>query len=676
MTKSIRARATALALATTAAGLALPAGAAHAATTCSTGVWVASYYANTTFKGTPKKTACDTSINENYGTGDPAGVTLPKDNFGVRWNLARDFGSGGPFTLTAATRDGIRVYLDGTRRIDLWKDVTTTRTKTLNLTIPKGKHTLRVDFVAFKGSANVKFTYAPRTSASLDKTKPLAPTGIGATYTPSTGTVKLTWTRNAEMDLAGYRVFVRRPDSSVWMPVSGAKNLTGTSFSTYLAPTGQSAYYEVRAVDKAGNESPGSSDKRVTTVDLTPPPTPKPRVDGDDPLWGVSLIWDESEGATRYAVQRSASASGPFTQVGNYAGSGWTDPSAPFGQTSYYKVTATDTAGNTSVSPVLSHTRPLAVPRVWDTAVNPEDNGGISLTWRTAPQAPGEFRLYRRELISGGQYTERVRISCDVKPVGNQPPGINGYTCTDFSPVVGTIYDYVVTSVDPQGRESEPSQQSAMVMYLDGTPPPPVTGLTVTPTEYGIALEWQPSPAADIAHYVIHRTPEPIETGGAVGVVGPGTTRFVDVQLPDGEDYTYTVDAVDSSNNSIFTLYMNPRDKMPFVDVRELDLTPTVETPRDSPVRVTATWAETGDGVNLRWRWTSAVEGVTGYHVDRWNPGAARYERLTTEALAAEANTWTDTTAARGTTHFYRVSAVLQDGAESAPGGAYAVLAP
>ncbi|SNS05907.1 PA14 domain-containing protein, partial [Actinacidiphila glaucinigra] len=144
--------------------LALPAGAAHAATTCSTGVWVASYYANTTFKGTPKKTTCDTSINENYGTGDPTGVTLPKDNFGVRWNLTRDFGSGGPFTFTAATRDGIRVYLDGTRKIDLWKDVTTTRTKTLNLTIPKGKHTLRVDYAAFKGSANVKFTYTPRTT--------------------------------------------------------------------------------------------------------------------------------------------------------------------------------------------------------------------------------------------------------------------------------------------------------------------------------------------------------------------------------------------------------------------------------------------------------------------------------------------------------------------------------
>ena len=66
-----------LTLATAAA--AAPAQAATTAVTCDTGVWKASYYANTTFKGTPKKTACAKTISENYGTGDPAGVTLPKD---------------------------------------------------------------------------------------------------------------------------------------------------------------------------------------------------------------------------------------------------------------------------------------------------------------------------------------------------------------------------------------------------------------------------------------------------------------------------------------------------------------------------------------------------------------------------------------------------------------------
>ncbi|MFJ7965757.1 PA14 domain-containing protein [Streptomyces sp. NPDC096324] len=172
------ARVTAVTIATAAAGLALPA-TAHATVTCADGVWKATYHPNTTFSGTPRLTTCDTSINENYGTGDPAGVTLPSDNFGVRWQTTRDFGSGGPFSFSIAVRDGIRVYVDGTRKVDMWKNVSTTQVKTVNLSVPAGRHSIRVDFVAWTGSANVKFGYAPRTSATVDTVKPPATTSTG-----------------------------------------------------------------------------------------------------------------------------------------------------------------------------------------------------------------------------------------------------------------------------------------------------------------------------------------------------------------------------------------------------------------------------------------------------------------------------------------------------------------
>src|SRR6185503_2667224 len=84
-----------LSVATALTGLAFPA-TAQAAVTCSAGAWKAQYYANTTLTGTPKATVCDASIAEDYGLGDPAGVTLPRDNFGVRWSTTRNFGSGGP----------------------------------------------------------------------------------------------------------------------------------------------------------------------------------------------------------------------------------------------------------------------------------------------------------------------------------------------------------------------------------------------------------------------------------------------------------------------------------------------------------------------------------------------------------------------------------------------------
>ncbi|MEE1834934.1 PA14 domain-containing protein, partial [Streptomyces sp. SP17KL33] len=153
--RSTAAAATAVVLATVGGLLAVSATTANAAVTCASPVFKRQLFANTTFSGTPKKTDCDSAIDQNWGTGAPA-TGLPTNNFGVRWTLTRDFGSGGPFTLSASGLDGIRVYLDpgttGARKIDLWKNGTTTVSKTVNLTIPAGKHTLRVDYVNWTGS--------------------------------------------------------------------------------------------------------------------------------------------------------------------------------------------------------------------------------------------------------------------------------------------------------------------------------------------------------------------------------------------------------------------------------------------------------------------------------------------------------------------------------------------
>jgi hypothetical protein len=82
---------------------------ASAASSCASPAYKRQFYANTTFSGTPKKTDCDATVNENWGTKAPASG-LPKDNFGVRWTVTRDFGSGGPFALPVAAQDGLRVY--------------------------------------------------------------------------------------------------------------------------------------------------------------------------------------------------------------------------------------------------------------------------------------------------------------------------------------------------------------------------------------------------------------------------------------------------------------------------------------------------------------------------------------------------------------------------------------
>ncbi|MGI5138747.1 MULTISPECIES: fibronectin type III domain-containing protein [unclassified Streptomyces] len=531
---------------------------ASAAVSCTSPVYKRQFFANTTFSGAPKKTDCDSTISENWRTGAPASG-LPSNNFSVRWTLTRDFGSGGPFALTASAQDGIRVYLDSTRKIDLWKNVSSTVSKTVNLTIPSGKHTLRVDYVNWTGAANVKFAYSPRTSATVDKVRPLTPTGTSVSYDKATGKAKLAWSKNKEMDLAGYRVYRRTKGSADWTRLA---TTTATTYTDATLPvTGAAYYYEIRAYDKAGNESTGTADQAVTTVDRTAPPAPTGLSIAREPE-DLRVRWSAVEGAASYRVYRATSADGTYTGIGATAQVSYVDASAAEGTTYYYRVTALDAAGNESARSVAAS---------------------------------------------------------------------------------GTLWDL--------------------------TPPSAVTGVTVTPTEYGFEVHWDANPTADLARYVVRRGELWGDEEEQVCSLYPGyyvsadTTSYAYTTVPDGEESCFIVDAVDDAWNSSF----DSTGEAQVVTATELDMTPSVATPEGSPIELTATSEEAG--VELSW---SPVTDATGYQVYRWNSDAKAYEKL----AAPTGTSYEDTGAAKGTTHFYWVTAQYTDGTESAPGADGVALAP
>ncbi|MGW3493873.1 PA14 domain-containing protein [Streptomyces sp. NPDC001020] len=399
------AAATAVVLATAGGLLTAVAAPASAATSCTSPVFKRQFFANTTFSGTAKKTDCDSTINENWGTGAPASG-LPKDNFSVRWTVTRDFGSGGPFALTAATQDGIRVYLDGVRKVDLWKNVSTTVTKTVNVTVPSGKHTLRVDFVNWTGRANVKFAYTPRTSATVDKVKPLTPAGTSVKYDTATGNAKLTWAKNKEMDLAGYRVYRRLKGASF-----GTTPLATTASTTYtdttLPKTGATYYYEVRAYDKAGNASGGTTDQGVTTVDRTAPASPT-GLSAASESEGLRVGWTKVADAVSYRVYRATSADGTYAKVGTTSQVSHLDTSAAEGSTYYYRVTSVDAAGNESArSAATSGTRPdLTPPSAVTGLVATPTEYGFELKWDPNPTPDlARYVVYGGQVLRDGEDT-------------------------------------------------------------------------------------------------------------------------------------------------------------------------------------------------------------------------------------------------------------------------------
>ncbi|WLW53397.1 fibronectin type III domain-containing protein [Streptomyces sp. YU58] len=433
--------ATAVVLATAAGLLTAVTAPASAATTCTSPVYKRQFFANTSFSGTPKKTDCDNAIDQTW-TGSPA-TGLPKDNFGVRYAVTRDFGSGGPFALSASGLDGIRVYLDGVRKIDLWKNTSTTVSKTINLTIPSGKHTLRVDYVNWTGSAKVKFGYTPRTSATVDKVKPLAPTGASVSYDKATGKAKLTWSKNKEMDLAGYRLYRRLKGASF-----SATPLATTTSTTYtdatLPVTGDTYYYEVRAYDKAGNSSSGTADLAVVTVDRTAPA----RVETVSALGttaGNSLSWKApwSNDVHHYEVWGATPGNSDMDGPDTVFGTSWTDPVAPAGVLYDYAVVAVDAAGNIApLSDPALVTRPVAsaVPAPTALQGTPSD-ASTRLTWTPSEGDASGYRVYRRT---------------DANGAWSLLGAASGTAYDDTSAPQGKAY-YYVAAVDAQNTDSVPS---------------------------------------------------------------------------------------------------------------------------------------------------------------------------------------------------------------------------
>lgn len=662
------------------AGTLLSTAPASAAVSCASPVFKRQFFANTSFSGTPKRTDCDTAIDQNWGTNAPASG-LPKDNFTVRWTVTRDFGSGGPFTFTASTQDGIRVYLDGSRKVDLWKNVSTTAKKTVDLTVPAGRHTLRIDYVNWTGTANVKFTYTPRTSATVDKVKPLAPTGAKVTYDTTTGKAKLTWSKSPEMDLAGYRVYRRLKGSGTWTRLT---TTTAISYTDTPPSTGQTYYYEMRAADRAGNESAGTPDQAVTTADRTGPAAPTGLTAHTD-LHGMVLGWNAVSDAAGYEVFEKDPATGSYVLVKKLSQTSYTYGVPETEATHTYAVRAYDAVGN---------------PSAYSAAVTSD---GID---RTAPDAPGKPRavvyagsvdLYwdaprdrtSDELTNRAHFTvlrsKGTSLGADAVEVGCDDPdhrtgGGEDYStffCQDLDWELDTAYTYGVTLTDGKGNVSKVSG-TVTVTTADRTPPRPLAGLTATPRADGMALSWDEPGDDDIVSY----------TAWVGFRRSDGTVRWVDtcfssntrvhallcIDVPDGQTLVYAVSAMDKWGN-----WRTLSDaSVPTVTATELDTTPAEPIDADKgPVFGSGGWFLSSEEIHpFHWRCErDECADIVTYRLSRWNPQTRAYEPL--GAVPATPDTtqyrYLDETQPLGQVSYYRVVGVRADGTETPAAHAYCI---
>lgn len=122
--------------------------------------FVGQYYANKNLAGTPKLTRTDPAINFDWGKSAPV-PNLPADKFSVRWTKTEHFTTAGVYRFSMTTDDGGRVFVDGQRIINHWKNQSA-KTKTADVTLSAGPHTIIMEYYENIGKAVAKLSWTKR----------------------------------------------------------------------------------------------------------------------------------------------------------------------------------------------------------------------------------------------------------------------------------------------------------------------------------------------------------------------------------------------------------------------------------------------------------------------------------------------------------------------------------
>jgi fibronectin type 3 domain-containing protein len=408
--------------------------------------------------------------------------------------------------------------------------------------------------------------------------------------------------------------------SLTWAAIAGAssyKVFRGTVSGTYAeiangVPTnsyvdttvsdGTTYFYVVKAYN--GTDSAYSNEVTIRSISTFTFASATPAS-----ATSATLTWGAATGAATYDV-RYGTSSGIYTQTAAGVTSPYSITGLSAGSTYYVSIRAKNAigSGTNSDSNQLSVLTSPAAPQ--GLAAQASTNQ-IVLTWSAAATAT-TYNIYRG--TSSGSYSSLAS-------------GVAGLTYTDSTVTNGTTYFYVVRASN--GSESvntsEVSGRSITAFSISST---------TAPTTSTIQVTW-PATAGAATYDVRYGT----STGSYSTTVTGQTSPYTITGLTGGTNYYIVVRAVNAIGSG---------STATSAEVSQV-------TPLSAPTGLSA--ASTPGSVALTW---SAVAGATNYKIYRGTVSGT-YTSLATGNVPTS---YTDATAANGTTYFYIVKAF--NGANSA----------
>jgi len=400
--------------------------------------------------------------------------------------------------------------------------------------------------------------YSNEDSATpTDTTAPAAPTGLAAIA--GDGTVSLNWNDNGEGDLDGYNIYRSITSGSGYTQLNGPL-LTTSDYTDNSVSNGTMYYYVVTAADYNSNESGYSNEASA-----------RPNIPGSE----VEIIGSWSTG-TSHTKENGINRALIFIAHGESTSS-MNLSSATYGGQSMQKVLdynynaangyayaaafILDEAGISAAStntfnPTWGGTAPgsaeyASVFLANVDQANPtgatDDGGSTSNPVTTGPMATSNGDMVILAATSGNANTYTLNNGFTEgtdQEFGSTATGATGYksaTGSNETPsasfnstinrqmIIGFVVQAVAGAVDE--------------------PPAAPTGLTASPDDNQVSLNWADNGEGDLAGYYVYRSTTPGDSYSQLNGSPLSNSDYIDNTASNYETYFYVVTAIDTGDN-------------------------------------------------------------------------------------------------------------------------------